>query len=475
MEKQKESLLNGYPNVISYECTKKIIEQMERNICKINIGEQQGTGFFTKIPFPNQNNMLPVLITNNHIINNDTLNKKNIKIKIYIKEDEDVKEIILNKRMKYTNEEYDTTIIEIKKEDNINNYLELDDIIINDISNNINKNKEYINKTIYIIQYPENNLSVSYGILDNIYEDKKYDFNHKCSTKFGSSGSPILNISNKIIGIHKEGYNNKYNIGTFLNYPIREFIQLNINNNEVLLKAFNSKYKLDIKSNKIHKLDLSCKNFGNEILNDLSKIEFKELKELDLGSNKISDINVLDKFKFNKLEILNLGDNHISDINILGNVNFNELKKLYLDRNKISDIKVLEKFKFDKLEILYLGSNQIKDINILENVKFKELKELDLGINQILDIKVLKKFEFNKLEILDLSANQKSDINILENVIFDELKELDLGNNKISDIKVLEKIKFNKLEILDLRGNQISNEENSGIISKLKSKIKLDI
>ena len=261
--------------------------------------------------------------------------------------------------MKYTNEEYDTTIIEIKKEDNINNYLELDDIIINDISNNINKNKEYINKTIYIIQYPENNLSVSYGILDNIYEDKKYDFNHKCSTKFGSSGSPILNISNKIIGIHKEGYNNKYNIGTFLNYPIREFIQLNINNNEVLLKAFNSKYKLDIKSNKIHKLDLSCKNFGNEILNDLSKIEFKELKELDLGSNKISDINVLDKFKFNKLEILNLGDNHISDINILGNVNFKELKKLYLDRNKISDIKVLEKFKFDKLEILYLGSNQI--------------------------------------------------------------------------------------------------------------------
>ena len=60
-------------------------------------------------------------------------------------------------------------------------------------------------------------------------------------------------------------------------------------------------------------------------------------------------------------------------------------------------------------------------------------------------------------------------------MIFDELKELDLGNNKITDIKVLEKIKFNKLEILDLRGNQISNEENLAIISKLKSKIKLDI
>ena len=33
----KEKLLNEYPNVISYECTKKIVEQMEKNICKIKI------------------------------------------------------------------------------------------------------------------------------------------------------------------------------------------------------------------------------------------------------------------------------------------------------------------------------------------------------------------------------------------------------------------------------------------------------
>jgi len=136
MKVYKESLLNGYPNVISYECTKKIIEQMEKNICKINIAKNQGTGFFTKIPFPNQNNMLPVLITNNHIINNDRLSKEHMKIKLDIKEEKDIKEIKeikLNNRMKYTNEEYDITIIEIKEEDNINNYLELDDIIINDI------------------------------------------------------------------------------------------------------------------------------------------------------------------------------------------------------------------------------------------------------------------------------------------------------------------------------------------------------
>ena len=425
MEEHKESILAGYPNVISYECTKKIIEQMERNICKINIGMNQGTGFFCKIPFPNENNMLPVLITNNHIINSDILYKKNIKIKLDIKEEENIKEIILNKRMKYTNEEYDITIIEIKEEDNINNYLELDDIIINDILNNINKNKEYKNKTIYIIQYPENNLSVSYGILEDIYLDKKYNFNHKCSTKYGSSGSPILNINNKIIGIHKEG-TKQYNKGTFLNYPIKEFIQLNtINNNDILLQEFNNKYHLNIKDTKINKLYLGMRNLGNEVLNDLCKIEFKELKEL------------------------------------------------YLYNNKISDIKVLEKVKFDKLEILGLSENQISDINILEKVNFKELKELYLNCNYISDINILEKVKFNKLEKLDLSINQISDINVLEKVNFKELKELYLDWNKISDIKILVKIKFDKLKILDLSVNPISKQENEQIISNLKSKLKI--
>ena len=164
MEINKESILIGYPNIISYESHNKIKEQMEKNICKITIGKIQGTGFFCKIPFPDQSKMLTVFITNNHIIDKNQLYKNSEKIKIDIKEELEIKEIELNNRMKYTNEEYDVTIIEIKEEDNIKNYLKLDDSIINDIENNTNKNRDYINETIYIIQFPENKLSVSYGI-----------------------------------------------------------------------------------------------------------------------------------------------------------------------------------------------------------------------------------------------------------------------------------------------------------------------
>ena len=83
--------------------------------------------------------MLPVFITNNHIIN-----LKEDKIIIKIKEEKESLIINLNNRIKYTNKEYDITIIELKEKDNIKNYLELDDNIINDL------NEEYIDKTIYI-------------------------------------------------------------------------------------------------------------------------------------------------------------------------------------------------------------------------------------------------------------------------------------------------------------------------------------
>ena len=225
MEVNKESILTGYPNVISFDCTQKIMEQMQKNICKIKIDGNQGTGFFCKIPFPNKDNMLPVLITNNHIIKQDILFKNDEIIKIKIKNDEKEKKINLNDRKKYTNEKFDITIIELKPKDEINDFMELDEAIINDILNNKNENADYIDRTVYIIQYPEGMLSVSYGIVQQIYEDKPHDFTHICSTKGGSSGSPIININNKIIGIHKEGTNKKFNKGTFLNYPIKDFIK----------------------------------------------------------------------------------------------------------------------------------------------------------------------------------------------------------------------------------------------------------
>ena len=73
----QEKLIEKQPLPVSLEGTKKIIEQMENCICKIypNNGVK-GTGFFCKIPF--NNNLLPVLITNNHILNENDIDNNQI-------------------------------------------------------------------------------------------------------------------------------------------------------------------------------------------------------------------------------------------------------------------------------------------------------------------------------------------------------------------------------------------------------------
>ena len=60
MEDKKEITSSEYPNLVSYDCSKKILEQMEKNVCKIKMGNNLATGFFCKIPFPNKDKLLPV-------------------------------------------------------------------------------------------------------------------------------------------------------------------------------------------------------------------------------------------------------------------------------------------------------------------------------------------------------------------------------------------------------------------------------
>ena len=218
-------------SLIKLECAEKIIEQMKKNICKIILDQVQGTGFFCKIPFPDHSNMLPILITAYHIINDEFLNKEDAKIVLEIKSDPNIKELNLKDRIKYTNRDYDITLIELKAEDNISDFLELDDIIVDDIISDKNKNEIFVDENIYILEYVKGELNYSTGILSNINENNKFLLRHTCTTGNGSEGSPILSVkSNRVIGIHHSKVTNKsYGLGTFLNYHLKEFISLHTN------------------------------------------------------------------------------------------------------------------------------------------------------------------------------------------------------------------------------------------------------
>ena len=164
--------------IITAKKNKNILSLLEKCVCKIITKKGTGTGCFCKMFYPDQFKLLPVLITNNHV-----LDQNNIKINDIIEisfDNVNIKKIkITDSRKTYTNKDLDITIIEIKPNiDQINYYLDIDDY----------NNENYKGKEVCILQYLDEP-SLSFGKIINIDNGDIY---YNCSTEFGSSGGPIL-------------------------------------------------------------------------------------------------------------------------------------------------------------------------------------------------------------------------------------------------------------------------------------------
>ena len=260
----------------------RIFEQINKSICKII--DNQGSGFICKIPYPNNLNLLPVLITCNHVLGDKDLEPSK-KIKLVFEEEEKFIEIDDNRKV-YKSNEYDTTIIEIKKTDgfNLKNFLEVDEDIFSD-----NLNEIYKNKNIYVIHYPKvKGAEYSVESIKNISDNKIYHF---CSTDRGSSGCPILCLDTfKVIGIHSGSENNEYNYGNIIKYPIEGFIKEfppKEKKNEILLKLF---VWDDNVYNKIYFLD------NGSFMEEENKEPHNNLTELNENNTKIYIDNIEHKY-----------------------------------------------------------------------------------------------------------------------------------------------------------------------------------
>ena len=357
---------------------KLILSQLEKCICNIEkLDGIKGTGFLCKIPYPDQFKLLPVLITNNHILNRDDI-EVNKTIKIII--DNKVKYIKLGERKAYSNakENIDITIIEIIPNlDGLLYFLDVDEMIFD-----INYKQIFQNKLVYLLQYSRGKPSHSEGIITNIYNGY---IEHTCSNNdYESSGAPILNLSTfKVIGVLKNKNQYISNIGIFMKYIIDEF-------NKTLLFGNHYTYK-EKKNNNIQN---NVNN--NDQLNINNNLPGNQ-NQFNNNNNQNNNNSIIPNNTTNNNEITN--DNNLKDYyrkcngNIVNNYSYYE----YNNKNNKDYInfKIIENISGDPNKILFCLFNGHGGAEVSKYLQ----ENIALEMKNILPLKEVSK-DFTKLFIL---------------------------------------------------------------------------
>ena len=308
-------------NSINLKKMQDFIVNLDKKICRIILSNSYGTGFLCGIPYPDDDHLLKVLITNNHVLDKTTLEKSE---KLCIEINKEKRYINLNiKRKIWTDKKIDYTIVEILKVDNCDDFLTMEENSIED-ENIIYK--KYLQSSIILPAYMENQqIFFNQRNIVSIPDKKTGRFLHTCNTIPGSSGGPIILVDNFcVIAIHK-GYDNfnKKNVGVLLRNII-----LDIKNKEPL--------------NIINEKSLNDLNSNDKIINDIN-----------------NDNNI--KNEYNENDNINNYDDNYNMNNIINNIIDKEIINKIVKEKKI-------------IKVVFVGEEGIKKARVIN-----QFANLDLG------------------------------------------------------------------------------------------------
>ena len=415
MEKIQEGKIKGQKETELLDNTK--LKQKSKYICKIN-GKAIGTGFFCKIPYEYE--LIPVLITNYHVIDDNFL-KENNKLKIYV--NDDYKIININKNVNIyssDSEKYDIMIIKINDEDEIKDYLELDENIFKKNSENF-----YKDEPIYILHFPNGDkASVSYGT--GIETISEYDIKHLCNTESGSSGGPILSLlTNKIIGlhkgcIHKKGGENQFNIGTFLKFPLNELnkkneikIKIRIDKEDINKEIYFLDYSFynnnlqELNENStllyINKIKTKYKNFFKPEKEGIYEITLRFDKSIKDSSSIFCNCDKIESIDLSKFDITNITNmscifkgctslEYLLGINNFDTKNVNNISGMFKGCSSLGDLPDISKWDISNvtdISWMFDGCNLLESLPDLKNWDTKNIINMDGLFNDCSSIKSL--------------------------------------------------------------------------------------
>ena len=308
------------------------------------------------------------------------------------------------------------------------------------------------------------NIIRAYNQLLLIQEDRPINFLHNQN---------LINLANQILEENSIFPN-------YIDKIIEESIKDNKDNEEQALKNLNEKYSIYLEN--YYQNDEFClklrgakdevkyPKLGNEGFKYISQIRFKDLIEINLSNNNISDITYLNNMLLPHLEILNFSDNQIANITPVANLVSKNLFEIYLQNNQIEDITPFENAKFSiwSLKILRLDGNKFFQ-NEKENQGKADIQKLVAKFGKRLIYEKKSWVDFNKKynsdadeneDKLDLGSKRNSDIivDLLPLLTYpNNIKTLILDNDKIIDANYLTMMPLSKLTYLDLSLNYISN------------------
>ena len=308
----------------------QISEILKKSTARIEFNDikKTSTGFFMKINI--KGDKVNFILTCNHSITQEDVDSKQ-QINIYIGKSENEEKIVITlddkNRLIKTYDDLNVTLIQVLKEDNIKEKRFLyPDLNYENYCFSIYKDSEVFTAGFPDVEFYKEGRHISSGIITNINDE--YNFEHNCDTRRGSSGSPIINKSKLVIGIHFGGDKNKEkNFGTFIGAIINK---LNNEDEKIIIKK-------EEKSKKVNK-------YSNFIKNDLIKtIDSPKLKKecIDTMLTIFNDPECLHQARkmANNPKVMNFCNQSPFFKNT--EFNFNDIKELYDEDNseELNDLK----------------------------------------------------------------------------------------------------------------------------------------
>jgi len=290
-----------------------ISDKLYNSIVRIVLYHVEATGFFMK--FKLNNKEMKCLFTCFHVISDNDIDNE-ITIDIYFgkkgKEHHRTIELENNKRFMKAYEKEDVTLIEIIDNDRISEskYLTPDFDYEHCYQN-------YKYKNFYLAGYPKNHFEryISSGIITEI---NNYHFYYELDTRYGSSGSSIVNNKLDVIGIYDSGGKNS---GTFICKILDNLKELFFNK---------KKYSIIKEQNIIGSLESIPKWKAQKINEQLEKAVCQIKIKTKIGTGFICKIPFPDELNY--LSVL-MTNNHI-----INEKNYKENKEIQIsfDDGKIN-------------------------------------------------------------------------------------------------------------------------------------------